>query len=271
MPELPEVETVVCGIKPYLLNRTIDKLIVRNRKLRWTVEAEMEQKVAGHKIVAITRRGKYILIKTSGGCIIVHLGMSGVLRVCTEDTPVGNHDHIDIRIRGDGVMRYHDPRRFGAWLWTDADPGEHRLIREMGVEPLDPDFNADYLYQQIKVRKSSIKSLITNAKIVSGIGNIYASEILFAAAVRPHRRCCDIEYRECVSLAGAVKNVLNDAIQKGGTTLKDFTDINGMPGYFTQELQVYGRENQACYHCGGLIQKIVITQRSSFYCPQCQH
>ncbi len=270
MPELPEVETTLRGIEPYLINQRIAGLTVRNRHLRWPVDAQLERKVQGQIVTALRRRGKYILISLEQGHLIVHLGMSGSIRVLTPDIAPQKHDHVDLLTAAGRVIRYRDPRRFGAWLWTQQNPEQHVRITNLGVEPLQSEFNSEYLYQQSRKRRVKIKTLIMDGSIVTGVGNIYASEALFRAGVRPGRGCYRVNFAACQRLVDSIKLVLDDAIAKGGTTLQDFTAIDGKPGYFRQMLLVYGREKQTCYECGARIRKVVIGQRASFYCPDCQ-
>lgn len=270
MPELPEVETTCRGIRPYLLGRHIERLVVRQPKLRWPVANTLAGRLQGAKIEAIARRGKYILLKTGVGTVILHLGMSGSLRVLEHEVAPGKHDHLDFILDSGKVLRFRDPRRFGALLWGGEDAGRHKCLRDLGVEPLEPDFNAAYLYKQSRKRKTSIKQLLMNANIVVGIGNIYANEALFAAGIRPGRAAGRLSLQDCENLVTACKRILTQAIRSGGTTLRDFTQSDGNPGYFSQELLVYGRKEEPCRTCGTRIKTKNIGQRASYYCPKCQ-
>ncbi len=269
MPELPEVETTLRGISPYVRGQTISRLIVRQRQLRWPIDNNLEAIVAGQRIETIDRRAKYLLLGLSNGTMLIHLGMSGSLRVLDEGIPPGTHDHFDLVFPG-CRLRYRDPRRFGALLWTDASAAEHALIRNLGPEPLDKVFNGEYLYRHSRNKKRSVKSFIMDSRVVVGIGNIYASESLFASGIHPRRACQRISQARYQRLAEEIKRVLKLAIQKGGTSLRDFRREDGKPGYFSQQLRVYGRSGCPCNRCGGEIRQIKIGQRASYYCPRCQ-
>jgi formamidopyrimidine-DNA glycosylase len=269
VPELPEVETTRRGIAPHLEGRTIEGLIVRQPRLRWPVPAALKRNLPGQKIHAIERRAKYLLLRLDKGTLILHLGMSGSLRILPADTPPGPHDHIDL-LFDNKCLRLRDPRRFGALLWTREDPTRHRLIAHLGPEPLSEAFNADHLYAQSRRRHGPVKNLIMDGKVVVGVGNIYASEALFRAGIHPHRPCNRIAQARYARLAGAIKAVLSEAIKQGGTTLRDFQQEDGRPGYFAQRLQVYGREGAPCTGCNNSIHKRIIGQRSSYYCSHCQ-
>lgn len=271
MPELPEVETTRRGIEPHLRGQRIKQLVVRQRQLRWPVPRGLERKLLGQRIKHIDRRGKYLLLSIGDGTLIIHLGMSGSLRVLPKPSAPGPHDHIDLLL-GDGrCLRFTDPRRFGAWLWTDKPVDQHPLLARLGPEPLSAAFNGDYLYQLSRGRKVAVKNFVMNSRIVVGVGNIYANEALFRAGILPARAAGRISAQRYAQLAEAIKAVLTDAIRQGGTTLRDFVGGEGKPGYFTQSLQVYGRRGVACPHCATPIRERRIGQRSSFYCPTCQH
>lgn len=268
MPELPEVETTRRGIAPWILNQTITHAVMRRDKLRWPVP-NLTQLLPGNRILDVQRRAKYLLIQCSnGGTLIIHLGMSGSLRILPNDTPAQTHDHIDIQF-DEKCLRMRDPRRFGAVLWSE-NPLQHPLIKSLGPEPLSDAFNPDYLWQQARQRKIAIKNLLMNGHIVVGVGNIYATESLFMAGIHPKRRCDRIAYARLADLVDAVKKVLALAIQQGGTTLRDFQREDGKPGYFRHALQVYGREGENCLQCGNTLKSIIIGQRTSTYCNQCQ-
>lgn len=268
MPELPEVETSRLGIRPYLLHQKIEKIIIRQPKLRWPIDDNIHQ-VAGQFIDDVQRRAKYILIKLSTGWIVIHLGMSGRLRILTEDKPNEKHDHVDLVLQNGVILRYTDPRRFGAWLWTPFLDWLPQL-KNLGPEPLLDDFNADYLYSLLGKRKVPIKSLIMDNQIVVGVGNIYASESLFMAKILPTRLANTLTYSEAVLLVKSIKQVLAKSIAQGGTTLRDFAQSDGKPGYFVQQLQVYGRAQQHCLICDTPIKSQRIGQRNTFYCDYCQ-
>jgi len=271
MPELPEVETTLNGIAPYLRGQTIATLKVRQRRLRWPVPRGLENNVAGQSVQYLRRRGKYILVGLERGGLLIHLGMSGSLRVLPEFTPPGPHDHFDI-ITGVGrVIRYRDPRRFGCLLWHPKDINQHPRLGHLGIEPLESGFSGEILYQAARKRRVAVKNLIMNGQIVVGVGNIYASESLFDAGIHPHRGCHRIAASRYQALALSIRKILQQAIRQGGTTLRDFVRVDGEPGYFEQELMVYGRQGEPCSRCGGEIRKTVTAQRATYYCPVCQH
>ncbi len=269
MPELPEVETTCKGIKPYTQQHTVTKVIVRQPKLRWPIPAEIAQ-MEGQQIESVTRRGKYILLETNAGTAIIHLGMSGSLRIVEEDLVAAKHDHVDFIMDTGKAVRLHDPRRFGAVLWTQENPLKHKLIRSLGPEPLTIDFNANYLYEASRGRSMSIKQFIMNGHVVVGVGNIYACESLFMSGISPKWQAGKVSKVRYQKLVEQIKSVLAKAIEQGGTTLKDFVQVEGKPGYFKQALNVYGRAGESCYHCGSTIKQITQGQRSTFYCGKCQ-
>jgi len=278
MPELPEVETTRRGVSPHLIGKRVNEVVVRQPKLRWLVPVELPLILKGAQLVSIERRAKYLLFqfRRSGaviGTLIIHLGMSGSLRIVTPGEPLQKHDHIDIRF-GSGkmaqVMRYCDPRRFGAFLWHEGDPFEHKLLRQLGPEPLSDQFDIDYLFTQCKGRIKTIKQLIMEQSVVVGVGNIYANEALFMAGIDPRRAAGRISRKRLLRLIDAIKSVLDSAIDAGGTTLKDFVGGDGKPGYFSQALQVYGREGEECVSCTKIVQKVVQGQRATFFCKSCQ-
>lgn len=270
MPELPEVETSVRGVSPYLVGQVIKQIVVRQPKLRWAVSPELIE-MAGAIIRAIERRAKYLIIRTDKGDIIVHLGMSGSLGILTvsDDPGVGKHDHIDLITENGTILRYNDPRKFGAWLWAEcAEQSDH--FAKLGPEPLSEAFTAEYLYTQSRHKTVAVKNFIMNNAVVVGVGNIYACESLFMAGIHPELAAQNLSEKQCERLVKVIKEVLNKAIIQGGTTLKDFIQPDGKPGYFAQVLQVYGRKGEACNDCGSTIEAKVIGQRNSFFCPKCQ-
>jgi len=269
MPELPEVETSRRGIEPYLLNKKVTDVIIRQKQLRWPIPASLKKQLINQKIKSVDRRGKYILLRTDAGTVILHLGMSGSLRILNKSINPEKHDHFDICF-SHKVLRLRDPRRFGAVLWTKSDPLLHKLLKDLGPEPLEDEFTAEYLYEQSRNRKIAIKTFLMNSHIVVGVGNIYANESLFAAGINPKRTACNISLARYRKLVPAIKSILTASIEQGGTTLKDFINEEGKPGYFQQTLAVYGRAAEACNHCGSVIKKITQTQRSTFYCSRCQ-
>lgn len=269
MPELPEVETSRRGIAPWLVGKQIQSVIVRDRRLRWPVPEGIERQLSGQTIRALRRRAKYLLFDTDGGTALLHLGMSGSVRIIDHDEPAAKHDHIDIQLATGKAMRFRDPRRFGSFLWADkAD--EHPLLKFLGPEPLADDFDGDYLWNAARGRRVSIKPFIMNASVVVGVGNIYASESLFGAGIHPKRRADRIARARMILLADTIKNVLAQAIKAGGTTLRDFHGSDGEPGYFQQSLDVYGRDNKPCNNCGTPVTVVTLGQRSTYYCKNCQ-
>jgi formamidopyrimidine-DNA glycosylase len=270
MPELPEVETSRRGIEPHVINKTINDVIIRQKKLRWPIPARLKAELIKQTFYSVERRGKYLLLQSDRGCLIIHLGMSGSLRITDTRTAPEKHDHFDIVFNDQTVLRLRDPRRFGAVLWTRADPLQHKLLQKLGPEPLTEDFTAEYLLQQAKNRRISIKSLIMNSQIVVGVGNIYANEALFLAGINPKRQCNRISMARLQRLTRAIKEILTEAIKQGGTTLRDFTREDGKPGYFQQTLNVYGKKDQPCPRCGKPLKQIQQQQRSTYYCCICQ-
>lgn len=268
MPELPEVETSRRGIEPHLVNRVVTDFIVRQPKLRWRVP-DVKQLLCGQKINAVERRAKYLLIRFDNGTLIIHLGMSGSLRILPADTPAGFHDHVDL-VCGDSCLRLRDPRRFGSVLWTDQDPQQHIRIIDLGPEPLSDSYNAEYFHAICKQRKAPIKSVLMDGKVVVGIGNIYATESLFRAGIHPARKACNVSLKRIETLVAHSKTILAAAIEQGGTTLRDFQQQDGKPGYFVQKLAVYGKSGEKCPNCDAILRNLKIGQRASCYCPQCQ-
>ncbi|NNG12650.1 MAG: bifunctional DNA-formamidopyrimidine glycosylase/DNA-(apurinic or apyrimidinic site) lyase [Halobacteria archaeon] len=271
MPELPEVETTRRGIAPHITGKTVARVLVREPRLRWPVPRRLAREIAGQTITAVSRRGKYLLLATDAGTAILHLGMSGSLRVVDADTPAGKHDHVDIVFDDNRALRLTDPRRFGALLWTRRTPEQHRLLRDLGPEPLGEAFTGAYLYALSRGRRVAIKNFIMNSHIVVGIGNIYANEALYMAGIHPGRATGRISKRKYELLVEVIREVLNDSIARGGTSLRDFVDSDGKPGYFSLELNVYGKGGEPCISCRTLIREIRQGQRATFYCPECQH
>lgn len=269
MPELPEVETSRRGIEPYLVGHTIVHAIVRNGRLRWPVSNEILA-LSDQLVLSVQRRAKYLLIELKRGWIIIHLGMSGSLRVLPEEIDADKHDHVDLVMDTGKVLRYTDPRRFGAWLWSE-DLSASNVLAHLGPEPLGEDFNAAYLFEKSRSKRTPIKPWLMDNKLVVGVGNIYASESLFAAGISPDRAASSLSEEEAGLLVATIKAVLLRSIEQGGTTLRDFLQSDGKPGYFAQELQVYGRAGELCRVCGTPILSKKHAQRSTFYCPTCQH
>ncbi|MCW8333602.1 bifunctional DNA-formamidopyrimidine glycosylase/DNA-(apurinic or apyrimidinic site) lyase [Vibrio paucivorans] len=268
MPELPEVEVSRMGITPHLKGETIDRFTFRTAKLRWNIPQELKL-LEGQVIRDISRRAKYLIIETDTGDAIVHLGMSGSLRVLDADFPATKHDHVDLKLSNGKVLRYNDPRRFGAWLWK-ASEESHKVLENMGPEPLTIEFSADYIAEKAKGKRVAVKQFIMDNKVVVGVGNIYANESLFSARVHPTRAAGKLTNKEWKLLVEEIKQVLDTAIKQGGTTLKDFAQADGKPGYFAQELQVYGKAGEACPSCGQEIEEQKIGQRNTFFCSNCQ-
>lgn len=270
MPELPEVETTLRGIEPYLKGRRIAEVCVREPRLRWPVPAALARDAAGQAIRGARRRAKYLLIDLERGSLILHLGMSGSLRVLEPTTPLLAHDHVDIVLDSGLALRYNDPRRFGSLLWTVDDPLGHPLLKRLAPEPLDAAFDGAYLERKTRGRKVAIKQLLMNSQIVVGVGNIYASEALFRARIDPRRAAGRLKRAQLDRLVRAVKRVLAMAIRAGGTTLRDYVSAEGSPGYFAQRLYVYERAGKACRVCGTKVRQLTQGQRSTYYCPACQ-
>lgn len=270
MPELPEVETIRRCISPEIVGQTVTRVIVRNASLRWPVPTELVRCLPTQRIDAVERRAKYLVIRTDAGSAIIHLGMSGKLLICSQDKRVEKHDHLDMAFTNGKVLRFNDPRRFGCALWTSEDPARHPLLANLGKEPLEDDLTGEYLFHKSRGRSLKIKEFLMNSRIVVGIGNIYANESLFAAGIHPGRSAGHISLKRYERLNAAVKEVLTNAVKQGGTTLRDFCDAAGNPGYFQLKLMVYDRAGQPCPACGSLIQQIRIGQRSTYFCKKCQ-
>jgi len=269
MPELPEVEVTRLGIAAELPGRTVTAVMVREPRLRWPVSAEVSS-LPGKTVRSVSRRGKYLLVDCGDGHLVVHLGMSGSLRMVDAGTPPGPHDRVDI-VFGGRILRLRDPRRFGAVLWATGDPFRHSLLAKLGVEPLSAAFDGARLHAITRPHRSAIKTVLMDAAGVVGVGNIYASESLFRARIHPATAARRLSLARCERLAGEIKETLGDAIRAGGSSLRDFVGSGGEPGYFQQNYGVYGRAGEPCRNCGTPIRRIVQGQRSTFYCPRCQH
>jgi len=270
MPELPEVETIRRRLNTVIHNHTIKSTSVHNAKLRWPIAPDFAKQLSHATIHSFERRAKYLLMQTDRGIVIIHLGMSGSLTVNSGNHPLETHTHVEFHLKDGRSLRYRDPRRFGSMHWIPDKPLAHPLLRNLGPEPLDEGFNGDYLYQASRNRRVAIKNLLMNSRIIVGIGNIYASEALYLAQINPIRRSDRIACVRYQNLARAVKSVLESAILAGGTTLRDYVDAAGNPGYFKQNLLVYGRQGALCNLCQTQIRNRTIGQRSSYYCPHCQ-
>ena len=272
MPELPEVETTKKGIQPYLANTTITGVIIRQFSLRWPIANDLADVLTNQIINRVSRRAKYLLIEFDKGTLMIHLGMSGSLRILDKlgQGILGKHDHIDIELSNGYILRYNDPRRFGSVLWTSDPISQHKLIAHLGPEPLLKEFNAEYLQRQAQLKRCSVKTLIMNGKVVVGVGNIYANESLFLANIHPRTPAQSMSISQSVKLTEQIKSVLERAIKSGGTTLKDFTNSDGKPGYFAQHLNIYGRKGEDCFICKSRIQHYKESQRATYYCPLCQ-
>ncbi|MBA1243169.1 bifunctional DNA-formamidopyrimidine glycosylase/DNA-(apurinic or apyrimidinic site) lyase [Pseudomonas japonica] len=269
MPELPEVETTRRGIAPHVEGQRVERVVVRDRRLRWPVPEDLDTRLSGQRILSVDRRAKYLLINAEAGTLIAHLGMSGNLRL----VPVGQaplkHEHVDIELESGLALRYTDPRRFGAMLWS-SDPHAHELLTHLGPEPLTDAFDGDRLFTLSRGRSAAVKPFIMDNQVVVGVGNIYATEALFAAGIDPRRAAGGISRGRYLKLAVEIKRILAYAIERGGTTLRDFIGGDGQPGYFQQELFVYGRGGEYCKVCGKILRETRLGQRASVYCPGCQ-
>lgn len=270
MPELPEVETTRRGIEPHVLGKMIVDVVVRNPRLRVPVSKTLARTLRGQSIRTVSRRGKYLLLRFPTGTLILHLGMSGSLRIVHRGTPPRPHDHLDLVFDTDKALRLHDPRRFGLAVWTCDDPFVHPLLAGLGPEPLGDAFDGTWLYGRSRGRRISIKQFIMDGHVVVGVGNIYASESLFRAGIRPLRAAGRLTRAECARLAAAIRDVLAAAIAQGGTTLRDFVREDGAPGYFSPHLDVYGRDDQPCHRCGTAIRRAITGGRTAWWCPRCQ-
>ena len=269
MPELPEVETTRQGIAPHCEGQAITRVVIRNARLRWPIPEDLPERLQGQIIRAVDRRAKYLFLHLDTGTVIVHLGMSGSLRVITDNSPAATHDHVDVCLGNGRILRFNDPRRFGCWLWAD-DCTLHPLIRDLGPEPLSPEFGGAWLFRLSRSKQSPIKSFIMDNHVVVGVGNIYANEALFKAGIHPKRKAGRISLDRYHRLAEAITETLSAAILMGGTTLRDFVNSDGKPGYFAQSLLVYGRGGAPCTECTTALKEIRMNNRSTVYCPRCQ-
>ncbi len=270
MPELPEVETTRRGIAPFVTDRVVARVVLRRKDLRWPIPRAISTRLPAQRIDAVERRAKYLLLHTVAGSALLHLGMSGSLRIIDPDASVRAHDHYDLVLDSGKALRFNDPRRFGCLLWQK--PGEvHPLLRGLGPEPLGTDFDGDWLWHASRGRRAAVKTFLMDQSVVVGVGNIYASEALFAAGVHPRRAAGAVSRARYARTAAAIRQILDYAITRGGTTLRDFLAPDGAPGYFEQELNVYGHAGEPCKACGTPIRAQVIGQRMSYWCPHCQH
>jgi formamidopyrimidine-DNA glycosylase len=270
VPELPEVETTRRGIRGALRGRRITGMVLREARLRWPVDPGLVRELPGQQVRDVRRRAKYLLIELERGTLIAHLGMSGSLRVLPPATPLLAHDHYDLLLDTGRCLRFNDPRRFGSLIWVDGDPAEHPLLAALGPEPLERGFDADYLHGRSRGRKVAIKQFLMDQHVVVGVGNIYASEALFRAGIHPRRAAGRVSRVRLEGLVAAVRAVLREAIRQGGTTLRDYVNAEGAPGYFRQELYVYERQGEPCRNCGTAIRQVAQGQRSTYFCPRCQ-
>ncbi|OQK15787.1 5-hydroxymethyluracil DNA glycosylase [Methyloprofundus sedimenti] len=270
MPELPEVETTLRGISPHIKNQIVRKVIIRQPKLRWPIPKELPQLIEQQTLLNLSRRAKYLLFDFDAGTLLIHLGMSGSLRVMTENEPPAKHDHFEIVFEHNTSIRLTDPRRFGTVLWLGKDPYQHGLLRKLGPEPLSDQLTGLYLYEQSRHKKVSIKQFLMNQNIVTGIGNIYCTEVLFYTGISPVRAAGNISLRRYITLVTQIKKTLSLAIEQGGTTLRDFVGSDGKPGYFKQELSAYGRSGLPCKYCQQTLTDIKQAQRTTVYCTHCQ-
>ena len=269
MPELPEVETTLRGIAPHTISRRVTEVVIRQPRLRWPIPVELITRLEQQTLLGISRRGKYLLFEFASGHALVHLGMSGSLRIVEAASPPNTHDHFDW-VFGDIALRYHDPRRFGCLLWVEGDPHAHSLLAMLGPEPLTDEFAADYLFKRSRKRTQAVKQFLMDSHIVVGVGNIYANESLFMSRIKPIRKAGSLTRRNCEELVRDIKFVLARSIEQGGTTLRDFVGGDGKPGYFAQQLLVYGRGGEPCSLCGKALKEVRMTDRTTVYCVACQ-
>lgn len=270
MPELPEVETSRRGISPHIIDQKINAIVLRHHQLRWPIPKDLISLLKDKTLLCVDRRAKYLLLRFDNGTLLIHLGMSGSLRICELNTPAQKHDHVDFEFQH-CLLRYTDPRRFGAILWLGDKPEENTLLSILGPEPLSDEFTANLLYKQAKNRKLSIKQFIMEQKVVTGVGNIYATEALFKSGISPVRAANNISLKRYQLLVSAIKEILTEAIKQGGTTLKDFVGGDGKPGYFQQTLHVYGKTGERCPTCQTPLKSVKLSARNSVFCPNCQH
>jgi formamidopyrimidine-DNA glycosylase len=270
MPELPEVETTRRGVAPHVVGRRIAALHVYDSRLRWPVPADLAQRLVGRTIEVVDRRSKYLLFRMGPDTLLVHLGMTGSLRVFHKAPARRAHDHVDLVMDDGTLLRYNDPRRFGAMLWLPAPAAEHPLLARLGPEPFDRSFDAAYLWRALRNRTAAIKLALMDNGVVVGVGNIYASESLFRAGIRPTTPARKVSRPRLARLVEGVRAVLTEAIAKGGSTLRDYVDARGEPGYFQLDYFVYGRAGEPCRVCGRTIRERRLGGRASYYCPRCQ-
>jgi formamidopyrimidine-DNA glycosylase len=270
LPELPEVETTRRGLAPHVRGRRITALRVYERRLRWPVAAGLASRLAGQRVLGTSRRAKYLLLRLESGTLLLHLGMSGNLRVLPAEAARLPHDHFDLVLDSGRALRFNDPRRFGSLIYTSGDPLRHPLLADLAPEPFDAGFDAAYLWRITRGRRVAVKQLLMNSRLVVGVGNIYASEALFRARLRPRRQARSLTLAEAGRLVRAVRAVLAQAIRAGGTTLRDYLRADGSPGYFRQRLYVYERAGKPCRRCGTAVRALTQGQRSTYYCPSCQ-
>ena len=270
MPELPEVEITLRGLAPHLEGQSVTAVVIRHPQLRWPIPQNLPKLLRGKTIRALRRRAKYLLIEFDHGTLILHLGMSGSLCILPAKTPAEKHDHFDLVLASGKLMRLRDPRRFGAVLWHEGDPAQHPLLAALGPEPLEEDFGGRYLYQATRGRNIAIKQCIMDSHMVVGVGNISANEALFRAGIKPQLAAGRLSLTRCTRLVEEIRATLTEAIEKGGSSLRNFVNSDGKPGYFQQHCRVYGRAGESCRACGTPIKQVRQGQRSSFYCPKCQ-
>ena len=269
MPELPEVEITRRGLEPLIVNRQITSVHIYKKKLRWEIPAYLVDTLKNQTIKKISRRAKYLLIDFKVGQLVIHLGMSGSISVVPTSEPLKKHHHFELILDNSTSMRFHDPRRFGSILWQKNNE-QLTLLKNLGPEPLSYDFDDNSLYKASRGKKMSIKAFIMDSNIVVGVGNIYASESLFLAGISPKRQAGKTSQNRYRILTKCIKKILSDAINNGGTTLNDFSNVDGEAGYFAQVLSAYGRNDMPCKRCDGTIKRIVQNQRGTYYCPKCQ-
>ncbi len=270
MPELPEVETTRRGIAPLVAGARVERVVVRERRLRWPIPRQVEDELRGATMLGVGRRAKYLLLESESGTAIAHLGMSGSFSAVAAGAEPGAHDHYDVVFDTGKALRFTDPRKFGSLLWGGSDPLRHKLLADLGPEPFSAEFSGAWLRQRSLGRGVAVKSYLMMPAVVAGMGNIYASEALYRAAIHPRRAAGRIALSRYEVLARTIRDVLGEAIEAGGTTLRDFADARGRPGYFAQRLDVYGREGRNCRRCGSDIRRSVIGQRATYYCARCQ-
>ncbi len=269
MPELPEVETTLRGISPHIVKQTVKQVIIRRPNLRWPIPTELPNLITAQRLLNITRRGKYLLFEFANGHAMIHLGMSGNLRIVDASSSANSHDHFDW-VFGKLALRYHDPRRFGCLLWIEGNPEEHSLLNKLGPEPLTDTFTAEYLFERSRKRSQAVKQFIMDSHIVVGVGNIYANESLFMSRIKPIRKAGTLTRKNCEDLVSDIKLILQRSIDQGGTTLRDFVGGDGKPGYFKQQLLAYGRGGEACTNCDKALKEVRMGDRTTVYCVNCQ-